>query len=135
MKPMREVFELPVVVLEAESTDVCCDTDYMLSDSTDTTCGEMYSRPEAQHAAHAINSHDLLTEALSDILRLMKRKDESSMDYFERIAEWHYKETGILRPGKDSVIHSPEEQEKSYNEWVQSIKDGASDALKQAQGE
>ena len=79
MKPMSEVFELPVTVVEVESKDAFSDTDYMILDSTDTTCGEMYSRSEAQHAAYAINMHDSLVEALEVLIMHTDRNKPNSV--------------------------------------------------------
>lgn len=44
--------------------------------------------------------------------------DANDMETFERIAEQFHRETGYLRPGKDSVLHSREEREPVWSTWV-----------------
>lgn len=45
---------------------------------------------------------------------------EGPVDKFERIGETFHSETGYLRPGKDCVIHSMEDRQAAWDEWVAS---------------
>lgn len=60
-------------------------------------------------------------EAIDKLLGLVRKKDESYNDAFERIAEMFRKDTGYLRPGKDCRNHDPEVREAAYAEWVNKV--------------
>jgi hypothetical protein len=47
-----------------------------------------------------------------------RRQGESSVDQFERVAENFHRETGILRPGKDCVLHSYEDRQAAWDAWM-----------------
>ena len=64
------------------------------------------------------------------------REDENSNDRFERIATWFYKETGMLRPGKDCRCDRPDcenERRKRWDGWISEkwkrVSDGVEAAL------
>ena len=44
---------------------------------------------------------------------------QHTLEQFEDIAEWFYKETGFLRPGKDDAraIHTNEQRANKFQEW------------------
>lgn len=60
------------------------------------------------------------------------RQDEDTLEQFERIAKWFHKETGYLRPGKDSRLHSREERAKAWDTWIQAKSDDISRAAEKA---
>jgi hypothetical protein len=58
-----------------------------------------------------------LIRTLSDLLQFWERPGENSIETFERVAEWFYRETGYLRPGKDCVLHDSEFREQVWKKW------------------
>jgi hypothetical protein len=58
-----------------------------------------------------------LLAALQSLETLFMRPGESSLEHFERVGEVFHRETGYLRPGKDSRTHDPEEREEAWGKW------------------
>lgn len=77
---------------------------------------ETATKIQHANAAVAAAAPDLL-EALETLEAFYERKNEDSFDHFERIADWFYKETGYLRPGKDCFLHEREVREAAWTKW------------------
>jgi len=58
-----------------------------------------------------------LREAL-ELLWPLYREDECANSCFERIGAWFQKETGFLRPGKDSMLDDREQRSKAWSDWI-----------------
>ena len=60
----------------------------------------------------------VLARAAEAVAALFKQPNEGDLECFERIAAWFYRETGVLRPGKDSRDPGVTE-EKRRAVWVE----------------
>lgn len=72
--------------------------------------------------------------ALQGVDIFFNRPGEDSMDAFERVAAVFRKETGYLRPGKDCVIHSPEDRRAAWEKWVEEKLEARRAAIAKATG-
>lgn len=83
--------------------------------------------------APLVEAATLALRWLSDPLDSVKR--------FEDIAEWFYRETGYLRPGKDDArgLHTDEERRERFERWCQCkqvlIRANLRDALRKVVGD
>jgi len=76
--------------------------------------------------------NNALREALEGVMALHKRTGESWNEHFERVGGLFYRETGMLRPGKDSSPHtgpSGSERQEEFDKWVAAKFDAARAAL------
>ncbi len=79
---------------------------------------------------------DRLREALELAAKWLTNPDESATDSFERIADWFYRDTGFLRPGKSQPLEMGEnadQRQEAWKSWVESkqreVYDSVRDAL------
>lgn len=77
----------------------------------------------AAEIVRAVNAHDELVEAVDTLLMLFGRTGDAFYD-FEEIAEVYHKETGRLRPGKDTPAArgddgvTQEQRRILFNTWA-----------------
>ena len=77
---------------------------------------------------------DAVVEAARYVELTLKKPNENSNEYFERIAEWFHSETGVMAPGNSE---SPlgysgltyEDREKAWKSWHMKINNNLRDAL------
>lgn len=80
----------------------------------------------------------LRTERLERALTLVRRwhHDGNHNEVFERIAEWFWEDTGIMRPGKSQPLEGPhrgdEERRAAWDKWVASKRREISDTIDRA---
>lgn len=75
-----------------------------------------------------------LLSALRGLEMLFMRPGEGSLEHFERVGDAFYHDTGYLRPGKDSMVHDPEEREVMWNKWREGKLASARAAIAKATG-
>jgi hypothetical protein len=83
---------------------------------------DMSTKDDAKRLADALNDRTALLEVCRSVVGWIHNPDENALERFERIAEWFYRETGYLRPGKSEALEatSPEgERDKAWNRWVE----------------
>lgn len=77
-----------------------------------------------EHELNMAAAKDLCVQALRGVMALCIAPGESSSEQFERVAEWYYRETRKLRPGKDVSPLRPEgsyeERFKAFDDWHKS---------------
>lgn len=77
-----------------------------------------------------------LFNALERETRLWRLDSESSLQHFERVADWYYSETGRLRPGKDEPLAAssgdPRKRDEDYAAWIKATLTQARAAIARA---
>lgn len=73
------------------------------------------ARANAEFIVRAVNSHEALLEAAKLLFRWIGTEDPN--ETFEDIGEWFRKETGSLRPGKDSRGESDDQRRLKWDIW------------------
>lgn len=76
----------------------------------------------------------MLLEALEWREQFEPREGEDSNDRFERVAAAFYRDTGYLRPGKDCLMHSPEERQEAWDAWMEAGRARVRAAIAAARG-
>lgn len=94
------------------------------------TSGQYFQRIAIQNKVEI----DHLRLALEQANLMHKQPEEDSVDYFERIAEWFHRETGIMAPGKSAAPESYpppyEERSKAWEAWHEQKNEELRNALK-----
>lgn len=103
----------PYLVRTAVSTDA---DDVWMEGSND---GHWYRREDVDAELASVRaSRDALALALRWMEQFHAQPGEGANERFERIGEIFYRATGYLRPGKDCRLHSMEEREQAWDQWI-----------------
>ena len=79
---------------------------------------EMYSQAVARRdVLNLCDALDATREALAELFALYRRKGEDCNEHFERVGEDFRRDTGMLRPGKDSMMDDREERAVLFDAW------------------
>lgn len=137
MKPMSEVFKLPLVFHDWNEGAAPPRCFGILSDADPYEPSHLHvsirdvhreegwdiAKTRAQNIARAANAHDALVEVLraaKNVRALSALPSENAFDTFERIGTEFQSDTGLLRPGKDAGLIANEdegERAKRFAEW------------------